>query len=146
MRFDLNTDSNRKEAQEYLDKLLQQRCMVDISKKFNRRTYSQNNYVHLLLSYCALESGETLDYFKQVIWKQLINPDIFKTLYTNTKNGKERLDWKSSADIDTKEMTIAVERLIAFAAKQLSLSLPTPSDVDALRKIENEVENNRKYL
>lgn len=146
MKFDLQHKEERDKAQEYLDKLKGQYCVVDITRKFNRRTYSQNNYLHLLLSYCALEMGETLDYFKENIWKGVINKDIFLTQYRNPKTGAVRDDWKSSADLDTKEMTIAIERLLDFAPKHLGFELPSANDHEALRQIENQIESNRRYL
>lgn len=146
MKYDLKNEQERKDAQDYLSKLLEQKVIVDITRKFTRRTYSQNNYLHLLLSYCALEFGETLEYFKHFVWKQHINKDIFLTQYVNPKTGEVRDDWKSSADLDTKQMTVAIERLLDFAPREMGIQLPSANDVDAMRRLENHIEQNRKYL
>lgn len=145
MKYDLNKIEEVKQAKEYFEKLVDHKYIVEINRKFPRRTYSQNNYLHLLLSYCALEYGETTQYFKEYIWKRLINSDIFKTEYINSVTGKIRDDWRSSADLSTKEMSIAVDRLIEFAAKQMNLELPEADQFDTLRELENHIEKNKKW-
>lgn len=146
MKYDLKNKEEEDKAREYFESLVRQRCIVDITRKFNRRTFSQNNYLHLLLSYCALQYGETLEYFKQVIWKQIINRDIFEDQYVNRINGDIRTEWRSSADLDSKQMTLAIDRLLSWAPKELGIQLPTPNDTEYLRLVENEIERNRKYL
>lgn len=146
MKYDLNKKEEVEAAKEYFDKLLSQKSLVEINKKFPHRTYSQNNYLHLLLSYAAMEYGETLEYFKQYVWKREVNPDIFITQYVNTKTGEVRDEWRSSADLTTKEMSVAVDRLIDFASKEMALELPDADHFDHLRYIENEIEKNKKYL
>jgi hypothetical protein len=146
MKFDLSKKEESNKAEEYFKKLMEQKSIVEIRKKFSSRTYNQNNYLHLLLSYTAMEYGETLEYFKQYIWKRLINKDIFHTEYINFKTSEKRQDWRSSADLSTKEMTIAIERLILFAAKEMNLELPEAHHFDRIRYIENQIEKNKRYL
>lgn len=146
MKYDLSKETEAREAREYFDKMLSHKYIVEIQRKFPRRTYNQNNYLHLLLSYCALEYGETLEYFKDYIWKRHINPDIFRQEYVNPKTGEARDDWKSSAELSTKEMSVAVDRLIDFAAKEMELILPSADQLDNIRYMENTLEKSKKYL
>lgn len=146
MKYNLSNKEEKQQATDYFNKLVEKKSIVEIKKCLNRRTYAQNNYLHLLLSYVALEIGEELEWFKSEIWKKIIAPDIFKTEYKNIKTGEVREDWKSSADLDTKEMTIAVERLMNWSAKELGILLPLATDIHELRSIENHIEINKNYL
>lgn len=146
MKYDTSKQEELKQAQEYFNKLVSNRSVVEINKKFPHRTYSQNNYLHLLLSYTAMEYGETMEYFKEYIWKRYINKDIFLSKYTNPKTGEVRDDWRSSADLTTQEMSIAVDRLISFANKEMGIELPEANNYDLIRYMENEIEKGKRYV
>lgn len=138
MKYNLKTES--KEAVEYLNKLIAKQAIVEIIEKHKRRTTNQNSYLHLLLSYCAQEFGENIDWFKLNIFKILINRDIFVTDYKGSKIDISIKQIKSSRDVTTKEMSIAVNRLILFAGKEMSLQLPEANEFDKIRQLENHLE------
>jgi hypothetical protein len=146
MKYNLENKAEADEARSYLEKLIAAKSMAEIKKNYHRRSLNQNNYLHLLLSYCAINYGETLEYFKQVLWKQLICPDLFRVDYTNPVTGETRDDWRSSAELSSKEMTVAVDRLINWAAKEMGIELPLADDHHHLRQIENQIEKNKQYL
>lgn len=146
MKFNLENLQSQKEARIYLEKLIEKKSNIEILKKFNARSLSQNNLLHLLLSYCALQTGETLEYFKQYIWKIYICPDIFKEVYINELTGENRVRWRSSAELNTKEMTQAIEKLRNWSANELGIELPEPTNIEAFNRMEYEIENNRGYL
>lgn len=146
MRYNLKNKEEINDAKRYVLKLIEEGADVEIIKKTGIRSYNQNAYLHLILGYTALEYGESLEYFKNIIWKQIINTDIFKTEYTNTKTGVTREDWRSSAELSIDEMTIAIDRLIKFAGKEMGLHLPSANKLDELRYISNQIEKNKKWL
>lgn len=146
MKYNLSDEKEKSQALEYFDKLIKNKSIVEIKKCVGRRTYAQNNYLHLLLSICALEIGETLEFFKEFIWKRHIAKDIFQTIYINPKTNEEREDWRSSGEVDTHEMAIAIDRLLMWAAKEISIELPLATNIHELRKIENHIESNKQYL
>lgn len=74
-----------------------------------------------------------------------MNPDIFKTKFTNEKTGEIRDDWRSVTDLDTKEKTTAIDRFRDYASKEGGIYLPEPNDLVALNYIETEIKKN-KYL
>ena len=106
MKLNLSIDIDRQRFQEYSKKVLDRCCLVELREVRKQRTYSQNRYLHLILSVFALEMGETLEYVKQDVFKKIVNPDIFKQEYYN-KKGEYRIHWKSTMDLDTSEMTKA---------------------------------------
>lgn len=146
MKFNLDKKEEVIKAQEYLNKLVANKANIEILKKFTARSLSQNNLLHLLLSYCALQTGETLEYFKQYIWKMYICSDIFKDKYINSLTNEERIRWRSSAELNTKEMSQAIERLYNWSAKELGIVLPDPTDKEGFNYLENEIEKYKGYL
>ncbi len=146
MKYNLNNQQEQKQAREYFEKLLSQHSIIEIKKKNPTRSLHQNSYLHLLLSYCALESGLSLEEFKFSIFKVIINRDLFLSKDNNEKMDIEFTKVKSSADLTTLEMSIAVDRLKKFAAEKMDLYLPDAEDSASLRYMENKIEANSRYL
>ncbi len=78
-------DDNQ-EVQSYLDRLKGEKCRVELRKIREKRTLSQNNYLHLILGWFGLEIGYTLQEVKQDIFKRNICKDWFLMgkLYSGT--------------------------------------------------------------
>lgn len=138
-----NIDHQR--AKDYLNKLISEGKDFEIKQKRLNRTYKQNNYLHLLFSYFGLQTGYSPDEVKQIIFKQIVNPDYFDDGERNVY-GVFQQKWRSTADLDTKEMTTCTERFLDWSVKEADIRLPEPSDLVFLREIEIEIENNKQYL
>lgn len=146
MKYNLSNTKDQKEALEYLNSLTSKGCLVEIIQKHPNRTLNQNSYLHLLLQTCALEAGDSLEYFKEYIFKGYINKDLFEKEYFNEKRNKTRKYLRSSGELTIDEMKIAIDRLIKFASIHLSLVLPEANQKEKLIKIENYIEKNIKWL
>lgn len=125
--------------------LIEKGKTFELIEKRPKRSVSQNAYLHLILSWYALEYGETLKYIKQEVFKKQINKDLFETEYINEKTGEIRTDWKSTSNLDSKQMTVAIDRFRDYASKEAGIYLPEPKDMAMLQEIENQVRNNQ-YL
>ena len=141
MIFNANNEFDIQRAKERLGYLIEKKKIFEITEKKPKRTYSQNNYIHLLFAWFALEYGETPEYVKQEIFKKLVNPQIFLTEYVNYKTGEVREAWRSTADLNTKEMTTAIDNFRDYASKEAGIYLPTPDDLNSLNEIEIQVNN-----
>ena len=141
MIFNANNEFDIQRAKERLGYLIDKKKTFEITEKKSKRTYSQNNYIHLLFAWFALEYGETPEYVKQEIFKKLVNPQIFLTEYVNYKTGEVREAWRSTADLNTKEMTTAIDNFRDYASKEAGIYLPTPDDLNSLNEIERQVNN-----
>jgi len=141
MIFNANNEFDIQRAKERLGYLIEKKKTFEITEKKPKRTYSQNNYIHLLFAWFALEYGETPEYVKQDIFKKLVNPQIFLTEYVNYKTGEVREAWRSTADLNTKEMTTAIDNFRDYASKEAGIYLPTPDDLNSLNEIEIQVNN-----
>ena len=146
MVYNASLDLDQKRATERFNFLLSNNKTFELTEKKPKRSLSQNNYLHLILSWYALEYGETLDYIKVEVFKKQLNKDIFEFEFVNRKTGECRLDLRSSANLDTKEMTTAIERFRNYASKEAGIYLPSPEDLSQLQEIENQTKNNAQYL
>jgi hypothetical protein len=133
-------------AEERLKYLISNEKKFELTEKKPLRTLSQNNYLHLILSYFALEYGETAEYTKQKIFKKIVNPQIFITEYVNRKSGEIREELRSTGDLDTKELTDAINRFMDYSSKIAGIYLPRPEDVLYLEEIEKQISNQKQYL
>ena len=87
MIFNASNEFDIQRAKERLEYLIEKKKTFEITEKKPKRTYSQNNYIHLLFAWFALEYGETPEYVKQEMFKKIVNPQIFRTEYANRKTG-----------------------------------------------------------
>lgn len=146
MIYDTSIPEKRKLAIERVKHLLAKKAKVEITEKRKNRTYSQNNYMHLLLGWFAIHYGEPVQYVKQIIFKQELNKDIFLLEGVDRRTGEIIEYWGSTSGLNTKEMTTAIERFRNYAAKEFGLYLPQPKDISHLEEIQNQIELNKEYL
>lgn len=132
-------------ARVWLDNQIENKNRVELKTKHKKRTRNQNSYLHLILSWVAIEMGETLEYIKTEYFKEIINYEIFKYERTNPKTGEKRNCLRSSADLDTKQMTIAIERFRNHFS-QHGIYIPSANEKGFLDHIEQQIEQYKHYL
>lgn len=143
MIYNLSNRIHQEQAKTKLEYFISKEKTITLTEKRKTRSVSQNAYLHLILSAFGLEFGYTLDEVKQYIFKEHINSDIF---YDGDKHGLLVIkSWRSTADLDTKEMTTAIDRLLDYSAKN-GFRLPEPSDLAWINEIKNNIESNKQYL
>ncbi|WP_339889789.1 hypothetical protein [uncultured Flavobacterium sp.] len=126
--------------------LIEKKKTFELTQKKEKRTLNQNSYLHLILSFFALEYGETLEYVKFEFFKKLVNKQIFEYERINVKTGEIRIDYRSSASLNTKEMTDAIERFRNYSSKEAGIYLPTPEEGIMLKEIELQIKNNEQWI
>lgn len=137
---------NVAEIKNYLNHLACQGGSIEIKPYKPRRTLKQNRYLHLLLQILAIDLGETLEYTKQVVFKQIINKEIFEYERQNPKTGEVSVRFRSTRDLDSTEMKRAIDRLIDYARVELNVSLPSQENNDSIEDMQVYVKNNNQYL
>lgn len=142
--FKGNSKIDHQKAKDYLNQLIDSGCDFEIKKKLNKRTYSQNNYIHLLFGYFALNTGYTPEEVKQEIFKKIVNPEMFYEGEKEKMPGIKIEEWRSTADLNTKEMTICIEKFLDWSASEAEIRLPEPSDLAFLKEIEIELSNQKQ--
>ncbi len=146
MLYDCKNPIDRQKAITKFEQLINDNKVIELKEKKPKRSISQNSYLHLLFTWFAIEYGETVEHVKQVIFKQVVNPEIFKTEFANKKTGELRVDWLSTSKLDTAEMTLSIDRFRNYATQQAGIYLPEPSDLPFLQQIEIEAEKHKEYL
>lgn len=145
MIYNTDTELGLESAKTRFKWLLDNKKTIELKEKKKRRSISQNRYLHLILSWFGVEFGYTLEEVKQEIFKKHVNAEIF---YQGEKNGIVKIEeWRSTASLDTGEMTTAIDRFRDFSAKN-GCYLPEPKDMAAIEYMENELSkrNAKQYL
>jgi len=143
MQYDLTSDFQRKAFLSRVDLLLEKGAVVEVTEK-TFRSKNQNNYLHLLLGVVAMETGNTLEDVKREYFKDLVNPDIFRSYRTDNRGNTIRV-YRSSADVSKEEMSIAIDRFKRWGAEN-GIYMPQPGDESLLREIAIEMGRNKAYL
>ena len=143
MIYDTSNRIQKEQAKTRFEHLLSNDKTIEVKEKRKTRSVSQNAYLHLILSAFGLEFGYTLEETKQYIFKQQVNSDIFND---GEKHGLITIQvWRSTANLNTKELTICIDRFLDYSAKN-GYRLPEPEDLIWINEIKNNIENNKKYL
>lgn len=132
-------------AKEHLAILIQKGAPFEIKRKCPKRSLAQNNYLHLILGYFGSEYGCSLDEAKVDIFKRQCNREIFEREATN-KKGKVVKYLRSSADLTSAEMTLAIERFRNWSASVAEIYLPSPNEEQFLSYCRQEIERNREFV
>lgn len=146
MIYDLNTDIDRARFERRVVALREKRVLVELSEKKPRRTHPQNAYLHLLIGEFAMQTGNTLDWVKQEYFKRYCNAEMFVRRRTDDLTHKEVEVLRSSRDLDTGEMTTAIDRFKQWAAVECGIDLPDAEDREWLGYIEREMQHQREWL
>jgi hypothetical protein len=143
MQYDLKSDYQLKAFQSKVEKLLERGAVVELTEK-TFRSRNQNSYLHLLIGVVAMETGNTLEDVKREYFKDLVNPDIFRSYRTDNRGNTIRV-YRSSADVSKEEMSIAIDRFKRWGAEN-GIYMPNPGDESLLREIAVEMGRMSKYL
>lgn len=119
--------------------------VIELTEKKPRRSLPQNKYLHVLLAYFGTQTGNTLEWVKQQYYKKLVNPDLFIREKEDKYLGKIKV-LRSSADLDTSEFSLSIERFRNWAAQEASIYIPSSDEVILIQQMEIEIERNKEYL
>ena len=146
MILDAKKEFDVERARTRLEKLIENKSKFELTEKKPVRSVSQNAYLHLIIGWFAIEYGETIEYVKRMMFKKLVNPKIFIFERENTKTKEKRKELRSSADLDSAEMTTAIDRFRDYSSKEFGVYLPEAGEMDFLNEIKTQIENNKNYL
>ena len=119
--------------------------IVELTEKKPRRSNQQNAYLHVILGYFAMETGNTLEWVKQQYFKKLVNADIFIREQEDKWLGRMKV-LRSSADLDSAEMTTAIDRFRNWSSSEAGIYLHSANEEDMLSLMEIEISRYKQYL
>lgn len=119
--------------------------IVELTEKKPKRSNQQNAYLHVILGYFAMETGNTLEWVKSQYFKKLVNAEIFIREQDDKYLGRLKV-LRSSADLDSGEMTTAIDRFRNWASSEAGIYLPSPNEEEMLSLMEVELSRYKEFL
>ena len=140
MFYDLTNPMELRAAEARFNFLVSKGKRITLVEKRKKRTYQQNRYLHLLLGWFAIETGFSLLESKHLYKLQS------KEIFIYTKKGVKFV--RSSADLNTEEMTLSIERFRDYSNTTAGIYLPAANENELLNNIENELSRyeNKVYI
>lgn len=145
MIYDLSKETDKKRAGERYRFLQDKGAKIELTERRKKRTVSQNSYLHALFGHFAIETGNTMEWVKQKYFKLYCNKELFVREKNDEFLGRVKYT-RSSADLDTGEMTLAIERFRDWASREAGIYLPEPHETEMLEQIEIEMKRHERYL
>ena len=126
-------------------KLAESGKIVELTEKKPRRSLPQNKYLHVVLAYFGTQTGNTKEWVKQQYYKKLVNPDLFIREKEDKYLGRIKV-LRSSADLDTSEFSLSIERFRNWAAQEAGIYIPSADEAILIQQMEIEIERNKEFL
>ena len=126
-------------------KLADSGVIVDLTEKKPRRSLPQNKYLHVILAYFGTQTGNTLEWVKQQYYKKLVNPDLFIREKEDKYLGRIKV-LRSSADLDTSEMSLSIDRFRNWSAQEAGVYIPAADEAILIQQMEIEIERSKEFL
>ena len=138
MIYNLAVDLDRERFKKRVNALFAKKVMVEL-QDISRRTYKQNSYLHLIISYFASQIGEKADVVKQVIYKQIVNKDMFVRF-------RDDIPYlRSVKDLTADEMNMSITRFKSYCSEN-GVYIPDEGEEEYIRCMMYEVEKVKQYL
>lgn len=140
MIYDTTNPLHRNQLIEKVKYYIQKGKEVELKVKHPKRSISQNAYLHLILTWFAIETGYTMEEVKQDIFKKIVNDSLFyEGEFEGKLKGVKIERWRSTASLSTAEMTLAIDRFRNYASIEAGIYLPEPEDLASIAELEREV-------
>jgi hypothetical protein len=143
--FDLSNPLDKANFLLRAKKLAESGKIVELTEKKPKRSLPQNKYLHVILAYFGTQTGNTLEWVKQQYYKKLVNPDLFIREKEDKYLGRIKV-LRSSADLDTAEMSSSIERFRNWAAQEAGIYIPSADEAILIQQMEISIEHNKEYL
>ena len=142
MKYNLKNDFDKERFKKRVNFLYGNERVV-ILQEMTKRTLKQNNYLHLILTAFALETGYTLECVKRNFFKLEVNKDLFLTEEKGNFGTKQAL--KSTTQITKDNLSIAIDRFKKWSSDN-GIYLPEPEDEEYLAHLEIEASRLQRYI
>ena len=107
------------------------------------RSGKQNRYLYFCLAYFAHCYNCTEAEAKEIYFKRFACPHIFR-VDLKDKDGNDISYYRSTADLNTVEMSNVIRNFIDWAGCQ-GVEIPEPDDDKSVRYCEREIEKTQSY-
>lgn len=142
-RFSPSDPRDFLEILDFINKAKEQGFDIELKRFYRKRTNPQNAYLHFALGYFAHCYGCSLTESKEIYFKKYACPDIF-LVETTDKNGNSVSYYRSTASLNTVEMSNAITNFLAYASCN-GIEIPAPNDELGIKYCERQVEKTKIY-
>jgi hypothetical protein len=138
MIYDTSNELEVNKLLSRLDALLSKKCIIELTEKKKTRTLSQNAYLHVCITLFAIAYGTTIFGAKVFLKEQCGFMVVLK---------KGKKDYRSTAELNTLEMTKFIEWIRNYSSIELGNYIPTPDEyIQNKFAIDSEIEKFKEYL
>lgn len=120
-------------ARSKLEYMIKRKVIFELTEKKKVRTNLQNRYLHLVFNQIHHETGYSFDEVKQLLFKKIVNPEIF------IKQNPLGEYLRSTADLDTLEMTKAIDKFRDYCISEMGIYIPEPNEEEKILLWEAEL-------
>lgn len=142
MKYNLKNDFDKERFKKRINFLYGNERVV-ILQEMTKRTLKQNNYLHLILTAFALETGYTLECVKRNFFKLEVNKDLFLTEERGNFGTKQAL--RSTSQITKENLSIAIDKFKKWSSDN-GIYLPEAEDEEYLAHLEIEASRLQRYI
>lgn len=145
MKYDGSNPLHVHQARAKFEKLIKERKVFELTEKKPQRSIQANKYLHVCLAYFGCQIGETMEYVKRNYYKILCNKETFVREREDQFLGKIKY-LRSSADLDSAEMSLTIERFRDFASSEAGVYIPSADEERLIQLMEIDIEQNKSYI
>ena len=145
MIYDLSNPYQLDEFRQAVESVIADKAAVELKRKRPRRSLAQNAYLHVIIGYFATQYGCGEDQAKVDFFKRAANAPLFER-ETVGHGGRKVKYLRSSAELDTAEMTTAIDRFRNWSAAEAGIYLPDANEEKFLMHAEREIEKFKEYI
>lgn len=145
MIYDAKNPYEADKARAQLEKLVAAGKTFEIKEKHAPRTNQQNRYLHLIISWFALEYGITAEEAKIDFFKRTCNRELFEEFVPN-KRGQMMRRLRSTASLDTAQLSTAIDRFRNWSSAVAGIYLPAAGEESFLLHVQKEIERNKELV
>ena len=146
MLYDLQNELHAENFKKRVNALFLKKSIVELTEKKPQRTLKQNSYLHAALGFFGIQFGYTIEEVKTWYFKDTCNKELFVRYKPDSITGEQRKYLRSSAELTTEEMTVAIERFRNWSADVAGVYIPSPDEHRLVEQMEIEVMRGRMYL
>jgi hypothetical protein len=138
MKYNLAYSFDANSARVYLDNLIADQKQIELSVIREKRSRSQNNYLHVVITLWAIHTGYTLQEAKDYL------KDTCEFMHYEKNGHMFRVE---TSKHDSKELTGFIEWIRNYSAKECGYYIPTPEEyyMDKCR-FDNEIDRAKEFL
>lgn len=144
MIFNLSNPFDAEKLLERVRKDIEGGKAVNYARVLPLRTSRQNSYLWVCIGYFASQYGCSKEEAELRFFKATANKDIFYR-EGKTRNGRVRSYYRSTKELDTGEMTKAIERFRQWSASVADIYIPSPNEDEFILHCRQEIEKNDEY-